>query len=134
MEQEELPDYFWAERLTPINFYGYTSSTKERIYHLDTHQEHIKIEKSNEIQRFHDLKTKCLAMFVDMRRKVEDEPVWVKDIWDNKIVIECKTESGDIIFVGFYDSMYNIGKSVYSRDRIIPRPYKQVNHASELSV
>lgn len=134
MKQEELPDYFWAEMLTPINFYGYTSSTRDRIYVLEAHDEDTRVKRVNEIQRFHDLKTKCLAMSVDMRRKVEDDPVWVKDIWDNKIVIECRTDSGETIFVGFYDFIYSIGKSVYSRDRIIPRPYKQINHASELSV
>ena len=128
----KIPDYFWADRLTPINFYGYTSSVRDVFFRIQT-QGDKDVDKEN-IQRFHDLKRKCMAMCVDMRRPNETEPMWQKDVWDNKIVIECKTETGDTIFVGFYDIIYSIGKSMYSRDGRTARPYRSVEDpAKELS-
>lgn len=127
---DRLPNFFWADRLTPINFYGYTSATRDRFYEVDTHTESE--EKKRDIERFNDFKRKCLAMCVDMRRE-GDEPYWVKDVWDNKIVIECKTEDGGTLFVGSYDGRYSLGLSMYSRDRMEPRPYKQVEHPKEFS-
>lgn len=113
----KLPDYFWADRLTPINFYGYTSSVRERVYELG-----YRDEDNESRQRFMDLKQKVMEMYVDMSREGE-EPNWVRDVWDNKIVIECKTETGETIFVGWYDNECSIGKSMYSRDSRTPRPY-----------
>lgn len=127
----KLPDFFWADRLTPINFYGYASTTRDRFYEVDMYQD--REEKKHDIERFNDLKRKCLAMCVDMRREEETEPYWVKDVWDNKIVIECKTENNGTIFVGLYNGKYTLGLSVYSRDRIVPRPYRVIRHPEELN-
>jgi hypothetical protein len=125
----KLPDFFWADRLTPVNFYGYTSSVRDTLFEIEANTEREKEANSEMIQRFHDLKRKCMSMEVDMAFKKGEEaitnPDWRTDIWDNKIVIECKTEEGNSIFVGFYDFTYSIGLSVYSVDGRIAKPYRK---------
>lgn len=124
---DKLPDFFWADRLTPVNFYGYVSSTREDIFVMDVNKDSGDDNYMEYVQRFNDLKRKCMAMCIDMRRRKTDvDPVWVKDRWDNKIVIECKTETGATIFIGYYDFTYTIGISVWSKDGRIPRPYRTV--------
>ncbi len=124
----ELPEFFWADRLTPVNYYGYTSATREVFCEINANEEFPHI-----VNRFHDLKRKCMAMCVDVASDSDKEPVWSKDVWDNKIVIECKTETGATIYVGFYDFTYSIGLSMHSRDRSEPRPYRVVKTPSELA-
>lgn len=126
----KLPDFFWADRLTPINYYGYISSVRDVVYEVSADTEREKEENMASIQRFHDLKRKCMATELDVSIKKGDGelvvmPNWQTDIWDNKIVIECKTEEGNTIFVGFYDFTYSIGLSIYSVDGRRPQPYKQ---------
>lgn len=120
-----LPDFFFADRLTPISYYSYPSSTGERIFELD-------VEPSDEvvIQRFNDLKRKCMDMEMDTSSQEDSEPVWEKDVWDNKVVIECKTESGDTIYVGYWDSKRTIGRTVENRYNRVPAPYRQVGKES----
>lgn len=127
--EKELPDYFWADRLTPVNYYGYPSATKEPFYEVNANEE--KDTLRDQICRFHDLKTKCLQMCVDMRLSDRDEPVWSKDEWDDNIVIECKMETGETIYVGFSGFVYSISNSFNTRRKA--RPYKEVKHPNELS-
>lgn len=117
---EQLPDFFWADRLTPVRFYGYPSSTGDRIFELDGHLPNV---DTDIVQRFQDLKRKCMSMELDMSRE-KDKSLWYKDIWDNKVVIECKTEEGGSIFIGYYDCMYSIGLSASNRDGAEPREYR----------
>lgn len=115
--ETQVPDYFWADRLIPVNYYGYVSCipVSDWIFQIHAHKDNREM-----VQRFLDLKQKCLEMYVDTSKE-EDEPCWVKDVWDNKVVIECKVEDGDTIFVSYYDDKFTIGKSVKGR---IARPYK----------
>lgn len=117
----KIPDYFWADRLTPVKYFGYTSSVRMRVFEIDVYNKRGK--EKEVIQRFNDLKQKCMDMFVDMRSSDSTEPLWSSNVWDNKIVIECLTETGETIFVGYYDFNYSIGKAIYSRDGRIGRPY-----------
>ena len=119
LNMSKLPFFFWADRLTPVRFYGYPSSTKDRICEIDASDK----ENYDDVQRFHDFKRKCLETNLDMSKEDEDTD-WKKDIWDNKIVIECLTENGSTIFVGFYDFNYSIGLSVQNRDFIEPKRYQ----------
>ena len=127
-----LPDYFLVDRLTPVAFYGYTSSVSEdgKVYEItDIHS----CKDTEAIARFHDLKRKCLSMCVDMRREGDPDPIWEKDVWDGKIVIECLTEDNRTIFIGYWDYRYSIGTKVNARTGR-RRPYKQVQDpAIELS-
>ena len=122
-----LPDFFWADRLIPIEYYSYKSFTKDVIFQINAYEE----KEDPAIERFHDLKRKCMLMCVDMRRQNETEPRWEKDVWDNKIVIKCKTENGSVIYVGILDFTYSIGLNVQSERE--PRPYRKVEHPEELS-
>jgi len=117
--QKTLPDYFWADKLKPIRFYRYPSFTRDVFYEINVAENK---DERDTICRFHDLKRRCMDSYVDMKMSGED-PMWTKDVWDNKIVIECLTESGNIIFVGFHDFIYSVGEGVvnyYEKGR----PYK----------
>lgn len=126
---KELPDYFWADRLTPVNFYGYPSITEDPIYEINACDE--KDTRTEEVRRFHDLKIKCLRMCVDMKLSEVGDPVWSKDVWDNNIVIECKVDTGETIYVGFCGFLYSISKKFNTRRK--PRAYKEVTNPEELS-
>ncbi len=128
----KLPDFFWADRLTPVRFHAYPSYTKDLVYEIDVHTESAKDRYKDDIQRFHELKVKCMATPLNMTPGAK-EPVWAEDRWDNKIVIECVTETGSTIFVGFKDCIYSIGLSLKTRDGR-GYEYKTIEHASELSV
>lgn len=121
---KELPDYFWADRLTPINYYRYKSVVRDRIYEVRAASFEERLMNEEAIRRFNDLKKKCMTMSVDISDS--EEPNWRSDLWDNKIVIECETETGERIFVGFYDFTYSIGKSVSSDSWIKPWPYREL--------
>jgi len=47
----------------------------------------------------------------------------VKDKWDNKIVVECETEQGNRIFVGYYDCKYTLGLGRTGDRWTKPYPY-----------
>lgn len=129
---DKLPEFFWADRLTPVRFYSYPSYTKEKVYEIDVHTDSAKEKYKADIQRFHEIKVKCMAMPLNMAPEGK-EPLWAEDRWDNKIVIECLTETGATIYVGFKDCIYSIGLSVRTRDGR-GYEYKTIEHVSELSV
>ena len=120
----KLPDYFWADRLTPINYYRYRSSVQDRFFEVRVLSEEEKVLHQEVIRRFNDLKKKCMTMSVNINDL--DQPDWTTDLWDNKIVIECRTELGETIFVGFSDFTYSIGKSVSTDSWIKPWPYREL--------
>jgi hypothetical protein len=122
----KIPEWFMADRLTPVGFYGYTSSVSDEGKIFEIPDVHTSTD-TEAIGRFHDLKRKCLAMCIDMAREADSEPVWTKDIWDAKIVIECLTEDGRTIYVGYWDFKYSIGIKVDTRI-IRRRPYRAVEN------
>lgn len=75
------------------------------------------------VARFNELKARCLATEVNVGGP-DDLEVWQKDVWDNKIAIECITEAGNTIFVGFYDGICSIGLSVEGDSWVKPWPYR----------
>lgn len=125
---KQIPEFFYADRLTPIAFYGYTSSVTDRIYEVDADDASERLA----VERFNDLKRKCMGMCVDMRKDGDEEPLWSKDIWDGKIVIECQKEDGSIIYVGYWDFTYSIGLSVECRTGR-RRPYKPIQLPDEIT-
>lgn len=120
----ELPDWFYADRLTVINYYGYPSYTVDRFYELPVYDKSVEESRVMDIARFHDLKRKCMQTELDQRAEDATEPEWVKDIWDNKVVIECKTELGHTVYVGYKDLTFSLGLGVRSEYRK-PYPYRQ---------
>lgn len=63
-----------------------------------------------------------MGMSVDLKGE------WTKDMWDNKVVIECETERGHRIFVGFYDSTYSIGMGRTGDNWVVPLRYKEIEY------
>jgi hypothetical protein len=116
-----LPDYFWADRLTLINHYPFPSHTEDRIF-----EQRFDDDNAEVIQRFNDLKRKCLMTPLDVREEDAPDPVWATDVWDGKVVIECETESGEKIFVGWFDNNLTIGTSAKHAYNRKPQPYKQM--------
>lgn len=114
-----LPDFFWADKLTLVKYYGYPSSVAEKFVEFNASDEE---ERSN-VERFHDFKRKCMATYVDVRMETTQDHNWSMDIWDNKIVIECKTEMDNTIFIGFDGFTYSIGLDVDS-PRAVKWDYK----------
>jgi len=124
----KLPDWFYADRLTPINYYGYTSATREVFF------EHFWDEKDPDvIARFNDLKRKCMMTPLDVRREGDKDPAWTKDVWDNKVVIECETEQGERIFVGYHDGTLTLGRKFYSKDGRTAQPYMNIENPLDLA-
>lgn len=126
MENNKLPDFFTADRLTPVAFYGYTSSVSDdgKLFEIpDIHSS----KDTEAIRHFHDLKRKCLAMCVDMARESDLDPVWTKDVWDGKIVIECSTEDNETVYVGYWDNKYSLGTKINVR-MTRRRPYRPVEN------
>lgn len=121
---ETLPEFFWADRLTLVNFYGYTSSPNNRIFEMSVYSDYDKVDKAEEMGRFYDLKRKCIATEVDMRGPKDNGPVWTRDVWDDKITIECLTEDGKTIYVGYWGNTFSIGTTISARNRE-PRPYRE---------
>lgn len=122
---KQLPDFFWADRLKPVHFYGYRSSVKDRVIEFEVHGDENKEKYFDEIKRFQDLKIKCMATPLI---PVKEDGSWgdpVTDVWDNKIVIECMTEQGNTIFVGYYDCIFSIGLGVKIMDWQKPWVYTQ---------
>lgn len=126
---EQLPDFFWADKLTLVNYYGHPSMVEDKIFEIPLATDEMKDRHSNKIQRFHDLKRKCLQteLSFDSSTLVT---TWETDIWDDKIVIECKTERGNTIFVSYNGWTYSIGLSVKNPQWVNARAYKPVNYQS----
>ncbi len=121
MSINQLPDYFRAERLTPVNFYGYLSSPNDRVFEITANSSFDRDKYREEITRFHDLKRRCESMEVDASGVKAVSPIWTKLMWDDKITIECITEEGKTIYVGYWGCTFCIGMSINARDR---RPQK----------
>lgn len=107
---DKLPDWFDASRLTPVKFYPYKSSVKDKFFEVCLYEETAKEKYYSEIKKLNEFKMKCMDTPLNMGRK--GQPQYRKDVWDSKIVIECKTELGSIVYVGFFDWNYSIGLGV----------------------
>lgn len=92
-----------------INFYRYKSCVLDRLYQISTWREDEREKYANEIQHFEKIKETLLSKNKDIH-------------WDNKVVIECLTNSGGKFFIGCFDDMWSIGLSV-SHDKWI-EPFK----------
>lgn len=109
-----------ADRVTPIAFYPYPSSTRDRFYQTQVFLKRVPSEENKQmLEFFNDLKLKCLSTPLNV-----SEGSYRKDVWDNKVVIECLTEEGETIYVGYYDVTLSIGRSVKS-ERSKPYYYMQ---------
>lgn len=122
--ESQLPEWFWADRLTLVRFYGYPSSTKDRVFELDFYTSRT----SPYIERINTFKIKAQTIPVNVAREGEASN-W-QPVWDNKVVIECLTEDGKTIYVGFYDSFFSIGTDLRIGGGTYE--YKRVNAAQEL--
>jgi hypothetical protein len=130
-----VPDFFWSHKLTPVNYYRYRSTVTDRFIEVEAYKATLTPEEEIFIKRFNDVKIKCLATSLNINPEVSDEEakIWQKDVWDNKIVIECRTELGHSVFMGCDNGIYCVGLGWEGDRWVKPWPYKEIiNPAAEL--
>jgi len=115
MRNKEIPFYWNAQELVLVNFYRYTSFVTDTF---------IEVER-DEREKY----PKTYAFFDTLQKRVRESYIKTdyadvprRDLWDNKVVIECLTSQGNKIFVGYYDFRMSIGLGVKSDSWVKPYP------------
>lgn len=119
MRNKQIPFYWRAEELVLVNFYRYTSFVTDVFIELDDRDDRDnKREHGAAFAFFDTLKKRVRESYI----KTDYADVPRRDIWDNKVVIECLTSQGNKIFVGYYDFRMSIGLGVKSDSWVKPYP------------
>lgn len=112
----DIPEFFWAHRLKPINYYRYASLVVDPFFEAECTD-----TESTVVRRFNALKKMCMDTYLETNMDGLD---YQKEVWDNKVVIECQTENGNTIYVGFYDLKLSIGLGVKTDPWVKPWAYR----------
>lgn len=114
--------FFKAEQLTPIRYYRYTSWVTDRFFEIRYD------DKLNPwIRVFEALKDKAKKMYMDISEAQDGSEIRTQQ-WDNKVVIECLTSNGNILFVGYKDGGYVLGLGRDGDKWVKPYHYKPIGY------
>lgn len=102
--------------LKPVRFYPYPSIVIDEIYCIELNSEDKAV-----LEQFERFEEKCKDTYLNMG--TEMEPQLFKNIFDNKVVIECVTSVGNKVYVGFYNNKWKMGLGVNPIDKQEPYNY-----------
>lgn len=108
---ESILQWFRVDNLQPELRYGYPSSTGARILHMDI-EGYSNQELNGRVTDIPDAeRNQLLSVFQELRELLG------RHNDDNKIVIGYKRkDTGTMIYIGWYESMRNIGMTANNRD------------------
>jgi len=111
-----LPFWCKVKDLTPMKYHRYTSIIENPVLHVDLGDKSATEEFVN---FFAELREKAIKMLTDHSKEQDGSDLHPLQ-WDNKVVLECKTSSNNIVFIGYKDGRAIIGFGVRSDDWIKP--------------